>query len=189
MESNMSLTQSGERVSQGLQGVRERAQKNKQEQFTALLHHLTLEMLRDSFYALRRKAAVGVDGVSWKEYEAGLAERLIDLHSRVHRGAYRATPSRRVWIPKANGKQRPLGVASLEDKIVQQAVATILNAVYEGDFKGFSYGFRTGRSQHMALDALYVAIKRKRVNWILDLDLKSFFGHISHEKRGQILEQ
>jgi RNA-directed DNA polymerase len=182
VESSTRLTQSGARVSQGLQGVRERARKNKQERFTALLHHVTPELLRESFYALKRKAAPGVDGVTWSEYATGLEDRLTDLHSRVHRGAYRAQPSKRRWIPKPNGKQRPLGIAALEDKIVQQAVKTVLDAIYEEDFRGFSYGFRPGRSQHMALDALYVAVKRKKVSWILDLDLKSFFDNISHEK-------
>jgi len=150
---------------------------------------MTTGLLRDSFYALKRKAAPGVDGMTWQEYETELEERLIDLHSRVHRGAYRAQPSKRHWIRKANGKQRPLGIAVLEDKIVQQAVVCILNQIYEEDFRGFSYGFRPGRSQHMALDALYVAIKRKRVNWILDLDLRSFFDTISHEKLIQLIEK
>ncbi len=189
MESNTGLTQSGEKVSQGLQGVRERARKNKQERFTALLHHMTLNLLRESFYALKRKAAPGIDGVTWKEYAIGLEDRLNDLHSQVHRGSYRPQPSRRHWIKKANGKQRPLGIAALEDKIVQQAMVTVLNAIYEEDFRGFSYGFRPGRNQHMALDALYVAIKRKKVNWILDLDLRSFFDNISHEKLIQLVEQ
>jgi RNA-directed DNA polymerase len=189
MESNTRLTQSGERVPQGLRGVRERARKNKQERFTALLHHVTPALLRDSFFALKRKAAPGVDGVTWQEYATGLEDRLKDLHSRVHRGAYQAQPSKRRWIPKGNGKQRPLGIAALEDKIVQQAVVTVLNEIYEEDFRGFSYGFRPGRSQHMALDALYVAIKRKRVSWILDLDLKSFFDNISQEKLVQLVEK
>jgi len=189
VESNTRPTQSGERVSQGLQGVRERAGKNKQERFTALLHHVTPALLRESYYGLKRKAAPGVDGMTWKEYETGLEDRLEDLHGRVHRGAYRAMPSKRQWIPKDNGKQRPLGIAALEDKIVQQAVVTVLNVIYEEDFRGFSYGFRPGRGQHMALDALYVAIKRKRVNWILDLDLKSFFDNISHEKLVQLVEK
>lgn len=181
MEPNTEPTQSGERVSQGLHGVRERARKNKQERFTALLHHVRPELLRESYYALKRKAAPGVDGVTWKEYETGLEDRLQDLHSRVHRGAYRALPSKRKWIPKANGKLRPLGIAALEDKIVQQAVATVLNAIYEEDFRGFSYGFRPGRRPHQALDALYVAIKRRKVNWILDLDIGSFFDNIEKE--------
>jgi group II intron reverse transcriptase/maturase len=189
MESNTHLTQSRERVSQGLRGVRERARKDKQERFTALLHHVTPQLLRESFYALKRKAAPGVDGVTWKEYETGLEDRLQDLHGRVHRGAYRARPSKRRWIRKDNGKQRPLGIAALEDKIVQHAVVTVLNEIYEEDFRGFSYGFRPGRGQHMALDALYVAIKRKKVNWILDLDLKSFFDTISHEELIQLIEK
>ena len=149
--------------------------------FTALLHHLTVALLREGFYALKRKAAPGVDGVTWQEYETGLEGRLADLHSRVHRGAYRAQPSRRVYIPKPDGRQRPLGVAALEDKIVQQAVVTILNQIYEEDFRGFSYGFRPGRSQHQALDALYVAITRKKVNWILDCDIRGFFDNLSHD--------
>ena len=189
VESNTRPTQSGERVSQGLHGVRERARKNKQERFTALLHHVTPALLRESFYALKRKAAPGVDGVTWQEYATGLEDRLQDLHGRVHRGAYQAQPTRRCWIPKANGKQRPLGIAALEDKIVQQAVVTVLHEIYEEDFRGFSYGFRPGRSQHMALDALYVAIKRKRVNWILDLDRKSFFDNISREKLVELIEK
>jgi len=147
-------TQSGESVSQGLAGVRKVARERKHEKFTALLHHLTVGLLRDSFYALRRKAAPGVDGVRWEEYESGLEDRLQDLHARVHRGAYRARPSRRVYIPKADGRKRPLGIAGLEDKIVQQAVVTILNQIYEVEFRGFSYGFRPGRSPHQALDAL-----------------------------------
>ena len=188
MESNMGPTQSGAPMSQGLHGVRERAQRNKQERFTALLHHVTPALLRESFYALKRNAAPGVDGMTWKGYATGLEDRLEDLHSRVHRGAYRATPSRRQWIPKANGQQRPLGVTVVEDKIVQHAVATVLNAIYEEDFKGFSYGFRAGRNQHMALDALYVALKRKKVNWILDLDLRSFFDRIDHARLMQLIE-
>ena len=174
-------TQSGARVSQGLDGVRQKARDNKQEQFTALLHHLTVDLLRESFYALKRHAATGVDGVSWQQYEHGLEARLIELHGQVHRGAYRAQASRRVYIPKADGRQRPLGVASLEDKIVQQAITTILNQIYEVDFRGFSYGFRPGRSPHQALDALSVGIYRKRVNWILDADIRGFFDHLSHE--------
>ena len=168
-------------MSQGLRGVRQAAKERKQERFTALLHHLTVDLLRDSFYALKRQAAPGVDGVTWQEYETGLEDRLADLHSRVHRGAYRAQPSRRVYIPKADGRQRPLGIAALEDKIVQQAVVTILNQIYEVDFKGFSYGFRPGRSPHQALDALNVGIQRKRVNWVLDADIRGFFDNMSHE--------
>jgi RNA-directed DNA polymerase len=174
-------TQSGARVSQGLAGVRQVAREHQGTKFTALLHHLTVELLRESFYALKRKAAPGVDGVTWQEYETGLEDRLVDLHSRVHRGAYRARPSRRAYIPKADGRQRPLGVAALEDKVVQQGVVTILNAIYEEDFMGFSYGFRPGRSQHQALDALSYAISRKHVNYIVDADIRGFFDSISHE--------
>jgi retron-type reverse transcriptase len=155
--------------------VRKAARERKQERFTALLHHLNVNLLRDSFYALKRQASAGVDGVTWQEYETGLEDRLTDLHSRVHRGAYRAQPSRRVYIPKADGRQRPLGIAALEDKIVQQAVVAILNQIYEVDFKGFSYGFRPGRSPHQALDALAVGLERKKVNWVLDADIRGFF--------------
>jgi RNA-directed DNA polymerase len=149
--------------------------------FTALLHHVTVDLLKDGFYALKRRAAPGVDGVTWGDYEIGLDDRLVDLHGRVHRGAYQALPSRRVQIPKPDGRQRPLGVAALEDKIVQHAVVTVLNQIYEADFRGFSYGFRPGRSQHHALDALSVAISRKKVNWVLDCDIQGFFDHLSHE--------
>ena len=123
-----------------------------------------------------------MDGVTWKEYENGLEGRLADLHSRVHRGTYRAQPSRRVYIPKADGRQRPLGIAALEDKIVQQAVVTVLNEIYEVDFQGFSYGFRPGRNPHQALDALNAGLQKKRVNWVLDADIKGFFDHVSHER-------
>src|SRR5262250_1138490 len=181
VQSRMLPTQSGKRMSQGLSGVRKGARERKQERFTALLHHLSVGLLRDSFYALKRQASPGVDGVTWQEYETGLGDRLVDLHSRVHRGTYRAKPSRRVFIPKADGRQRPLGVAALEDKIVQQAVVTILNQIYEVDFKGFSYGFRPGRSPHQALDALSVGIQMRRVNWVLDADIKGFFDNLSHE--------
>src|ERR1017187_6933645 len=174
-------TQSGKRVSQGWSGVRQAARERRQERFTALLHHVSVDLLRDSFYALQRKAAPGVDGVRWKEYEVELEGRLADLHSRIHRGAYRAQASRRVYIPKADGRQRPLGIAALEDKIVQQAVVTILNEIYEVDFQGFSYGFRPGRSPHQALDALSVGLHRKRVNWVLDADIRGFFDQMSHE--------
>jgi len=181
-------TQSGNRMSQGLDGVRKAARERKQERFTSLLHHVTTSLLRDSFYALKRSASPGVDGVRWQEYETGLEGRLVDLHSRVHRGTFRAQPSRRVYIPKADGRQRPLGVAALEDKIVQQAVVTILNQIYEVDFKGFSYGFRPGRSPHQALDALTVGIQRKRVNWVLDADICGFFDNMSHEWTMKFIE-
>src|SRR5262252_3874204 len=181
VQSHMRLTQSGKRMSQGLRGVRQAARERKQERFTALLHHLNVRLLRDSFYALKRQASPGIDGVTWQEYKTGLEDRLVDLHSRVHRGAYQAQPSRRVYIPKADGRQRPLGVAALEDKVVQQAVVAILNQIYEVDFKGFSYGFRPGRNPHQALDALAVGIQTKRVNWVLDADIRGFFDNLSHE--------
>jgi len=175
---NTSPTQSGERGSQGLAGVRKAAGNNKEMKFTALLHHLTVELLRESFHCLKRKAAPGVDGVTWQEYEGGLEDRLIDLHGRIHRGAYRATPSRRVYIEKADGRQRPLAVPVIEDKLVQHAVVTILNQIYEEDFLGFSYGFRPGRNQHQALDALSYALLKKKVNYVLDADIRGFFDNL-----------
>ncbi len=180
-ESNTCLTQSRKGVSQGLSGVRQAAKERKKERFTAVLHHLTIGLLEESFFALKRTAAPGVDGVRWKEYEQGWQDRLAGLHARIHRGTYRAQPSRRIYIPKADGRERPLGIAALEDKIVQQAVVTILNQIYEVDFKGFSYGFRPGRSPHQALDALSVGLTRKRVNWVLDADIRGFFDHMNHE--------
>ena len=180
-QSRMPPTQSGKRMSQGLNGVRKAAKERKQERFTSLLHHLNVDLLRDSFYALKRKASPGVDGVTWQEYETGLEDRIIDLHSRVHRRTYRAQPSKRVYIPKLDGRRRPIGIAAVEDKVLQQAVVTIFNQIYEVDFKGFSYGFRPGRSPHQALDALTVGIQRKKVNWILDADVMGFFDNLSHE--------
>jgi RNA-directed DNA polymerase len=188
VQSHMHLTQSGDRMSQGLDGVRKAAEERKQERFTSLFYHLNVDLLRDSFHGLQRKAAPGVDGVTWQEYEVGLEDRLVDLHARVHRGAYRAQPSRRVYIPKADGRQRPLGIAAVEDQLVQQAVVTILNQIYEVDFKGFSYGFRPGRSPHQALDALTVGIQRKKVNWILDADIRGFFDNMSHEWTMKFIE-
>src|SRR5271166_308028 len=168
-------------VSQALERVRNAARQRRKERFTALLHHVSVATLREAFYALKRQAAPGVDGLTWEDYEADLERRLTDLHSRVQRGAYRPQPSRRTYIPKADGKQRPLAVAALEDKIVQGATVMVLNAIYEEDFLGFSYGFRPGRGQHDALDALSVAITSTRVNWILDADISSFFDTVSHE--------
>jgi RNA-directed DNA polymerase len=173
--------QDGKGVSQGLAGVRKVARERKQERFTTLLHHVTIDLLRQSYLHLQKKAAPGVDGVTWRQYEEGLEGRLADLKDRIHRGTYRARASRRIYIPKADGRERPIGIAALEDKIVQQAVVTILNQIYEVDFRGFSYGFRPGRSPHQALDALSVGILRKRVNWILDADIRGFFDRMSHE--------
>jgi RNA-directed DNA polymerase len=187
-QSHTPPAQDGAHVSRGLGGVRRAARERKQERFTTLLHHLTADLLRASYYALKKSAAPGVDGVRWREYEEGLEDRLIDLKDRIHRGAYRAQPSRRVYIPKADGRQRPIGIAALEDKIVQQAVVTILNEIYEVDFRGFSYGFRPGRSPHQALDALSVGIQRKRVNWILDADIQGFFDRMSHEWTMQFVQ-
>ena len=168
-------------VSQTLDRVREAARKDQKARFTALLHHVTLERMRLAFHALKRNASPGVDGVTWEQYAQDLESNLAGLHRRLHCGAYRAKPSRRAYIPKADGRQRPLGVAALEDKLVQRAVVDVMNAIYEEDFLGFSYGFRPGRRQHDALDALATGILRKKVNWVLDADIRGFFDAISHE--------
>jgi group II intron reverse transcriptase/maturase len=162
-----------------LDRVRHAARQRKKERFTALLHHVTVDLLRTAFFGLKRRAAPGVDGLTWTDYEAGLEGNLQDLHARVHRGAYRALPVKRRFIPKSDGSQRPLGISALEDKIVQRAIVMVLNAIYEEDFLGFSYGFRTGRNQHDALDALSVAISDTPVNWILDADIRGFFDSVS----------
>jgi RNA-directed DNA polymerase len=174
--------------SRGLFGVREAARQDRTLKFTALLHHVSEDCLREAFYHLKKTAAVGVDGVTWQDYEQDLEARLADLHGRIHRGAYRARPSRRVWIPKPDGRQRPIGIASLEDKIVQQAVLWVLQAIYEQDFLGFSYGFRPSRGCHQALDALTVAIGTRQVNWVLDADLRGFFDTINHDWLIKFLE-
>jgi RNA-directed DNA polymerase len=174
-------TQCRKRVTQALERIRQTARQRKKERFTALLHHLSIDCLRMAFFALKRDAAPGADGLTWPTYEADLDRNLTDLHERVHRGAYRALPSRRTYIPKADGKQRPLAVAALEDKIVQRATAAVLNAIYEEDFLGFSYGFRPKRGQHDALDALVVGIKSRRVNFIFDADVASFFDSVSKQ--------
>jgi RNA-directed DNA polymerase len=181
-------TQRRASVSLGLDRVRNAARQRQKEKFTALLHHVTVDLLRDAFLALARRAAPGVDGVTWQDYEADLEGNLRELHARVHGGTYRALPVRRRFIPKSDGKQRPLGIAALEDKIVQRAVVTVLNAIYEEDFLGFSYGFRPGRSQHDALDALAVAISDTPVNWILDADIRGFFDSVSQEWLIRFLE-
>ncbi|WP_347338662.1 MULTISPECIES: reverse transcriptase domain-containing protein [Bradyrhizobium] len=180
--------QSRNRVTQALDRVRQAGRQRKKERFTALLHHVNVDTLKTAFYALKRKAAPGVDGVTWQDYESDLELRLEDLHGRVHRGAYRPQPSRRTYIPKADGKQRPLAIAALEDKIVQGATVLVLNAIYEVDFVGFSYGFRPRRGPHDALDALSAAIKIKKVNWILDADIQNFFGAVSQEWLIRFLE-
>jgi RNA-directed DNA polymerase len=173
--------QDRESVSQALGRVRQAARQRKKEKFTALFHHLSIPMLRTAFFALKREAAPGVDGLTWQDYETDLDRRIEDLHTRVQRGAYRALPSRRRYIPKPDGRQRPLAVAALEDKIVQRATVAVLNAIYEEDFLGFSYGFRPKRSQHDALDALVVGITSTKVNYILDADIRSFFDEVSQQ--------
>lgn len=173
-EPNSYRTQRRESEPSGLDRVRQTARQDPEVRFTALLHHVSIDLLRSSYYSLKRQAAAGVDGMTWQEYGEDLEARLADLDGRIHSGGYRAKPSRRVWIPKADGRQRPLGIAALEDKIAQRAVGTVLNQIWEEDFLGFWYGFRPERSQHEALDALYVGITQKKVNWVLDLDIKSF---------------
>lgn len=181
-------TQSREAGSRGLLGVREIARRDKKVRFNNLLNHVTPELLKASFFDLKKQAAPGIDGETWGEYADHLDVKITDLHSRIHRETYRAKPSKRTWIPKLDGKLRPLGIASLEDKIVQQAVRVVLECLYEEDFLGFSYGFRPGRSCHRALDALSVGIAHQKVNWVLDADIRSFFDNISHEWLLKFLE-
>jgi hypothetical protein len=176
-------------VTAGLARIRTTAKLKKKERFTALLHHVTPALLRAAYSWLRREAAAGVDGVTWDEYGKGLDRRLADLHDRIHRGSYRAQPTQRRYIPKPDGRQRPLGIAAVEDKIVQRAVVEVLNAIYEEDFLGFSYGFRTGRGQHDALDALAVGIETRAVNWILDADIAGFFDTVNHDWLLRFVEQ
>lgn len=174
-------TQSRVAASNGLAAVRRTARQSKEVRFTALLHHITVELLEESYYALKRNSAPGIDGVTWRAYGENLEEKLTELHNRIHRGGYRARPARRSYIPKPDGTQRPLSILCLEDKIAQQAVVLVLEAIYEADFLGFSYGFRQGRSQHDALDALHAGIYRRRVNWVLDADIQGFFDAMSHD--------
>jgi group II intron reverse transcriptase/maturase len=174
--------------SRGLLGVREAARKDRRVRFTSLLHHITRELLRDSFFELKKQAAPGIDGERWREYAMDYERRISDLHGRIHRGAYRAKPSKRSYIPKSDGTMRPLGMAALEDKIVQQAARTVLECIYDQDFLGFSYGYRLRRSSHQALDALYVGITKRKVNWIIDADIRGFFDNISHEWLMKFLE-
>lgn len=175
-------------VSSDLDRVRQLARQDKEVRFTALLHHVSVERLREAYRAISPNAAAGVDGVTWRDYGQDLEANLQDLHARVHRGAYRARPTRRVFIPKADGRLRPLGVAALEDKILQRAVVEVLNAIYEQDFLGFSHGFRPGRRPHDALDALSVAIVRKKVNWVLDADIRDFFTRLDQGWLERFLE-
>ena len=169
-----------EAASNGLVAVRQAARRSKSVRFTALLHHITIDLLKRSYLSLERNSAPGIDGVTWQAYGESLEAKLIDLHDRIHKGSYRARPARRTYIPKADGSQRPLSIWCLEDKIVQQAVVTVLEAIYEEDFVGFSYGFRPGRGQHDGLDALHVGILRRRVNWVLDADIQGFFDAMAH---------
>ena len=174
-------TQSRAAVSQARARIRGAVNRNRKDKLTALAHHLSIDSLRVAFFGLKKRAAAGVDEVTWDRYADDLEGSLRDLHRRVHAGAYRAMPSRRTYIPKADGKQRPLGIAAIEDKIVQAAVAIILTPIYEAEFLGFSYGFRPGRGQHDALDALAYGIKGRNIRWILDADIRSFFDTISHK--------
>jgi RNA-directed DNA polymerase len=181
-------SKAGKSVPSALDRVRRAAQQDREARFVSLLHHVDVDRLRAAYWALKPKAAPGVDGVTWGDYGPDLEDNLQDLHSRVHRGSYRARPSRRAYIPKADGRQRPLGIASLEDKILQRAVVEVLNAIYEADFLGFSYGFRPGRRPHDALDALAVGIEKRKVNWILDADIRGFYDSIDHEWMLKFLE-
>ncbi len=181
-------TQRRAAASNGLAAVRQAARQSKEERFTALLHHITIDHLKRSYFALKRNAAPGIDGVTWRSYGENLDENLKDLHDRVHKGSYRTRPAKRTYVPKADGSQRPLSVWCLEDKIVQQAVVTVLEVIYEEDFVGFSYGFRPGRSQHDALDALHVGILRRRVDWVLDADIQGFFDAMAHSWIVRFLE-
>lgn len=181
-------TQSRSTASRDLDSVRKVARMHRDEKFTSLLHYVDVDRLRGSFYSLKRKSAAGSDGLRWADYQEGLEERLVDLHSRIHSGCYRAKPARRTTIPKADGGERKLSIWCLEDKIVQQALVTVLNAVYEEDFLGFSYGFRQGKGQHDALDALSTAIIRRKVDWVLDADIQSFFDQIDHDWMMRFME-
>lgn len=173
-------TLSRDAASTGLAAVRRVARQSRDVRFTALLHHITIDLLRQSYSALKHDAAPGTDGVTWQSYGENLEEKLKDLHERVHRGSYRSHPAKRSYIPKADGSRRPLSIWCLEDKVVQQAVVTVLEAIYEQDFVGFSYGFRPGRGQHDALDALHAGIYRRQVNWVLDADIQGFFDAMAH---------
>src|SRR5215469_9900054 len=182
LEQNASRTPSRSDAPSALERIRQAAKEDKEMRFTALLHHIyNPDMLRAAYLGLKKEAAPGVDGETWRHYGEALEDNLQDLSHRLKQGAYRAKPVRRVYIPKADGRQRPLGIPALEDKIVQRAAVEVLNAIYETDFLGFSYGFRPGRSQHQALDALYTGLLTRKVNWVLDLDIKGFFDGLSHE--------
>jgi group II intron reverse transcriptase/maturase len=180
-EGNAFRTQRRGDARSALERVRRAAREDRKQRFTALFHHVyDIDRLRDAYFALKRDASAGVDGETWQHYGETLEDNLLDLSGRLKRGAYRAKPVRRVYIPKPDGRQRPIGVPTLEDKVVQRAVVEVLNAIYEEDFVGFSYGFRPGRSQHHALDALATGLHRRRVNWVLDADIRGFFDTVDH---------
>ena len=181
VQTTMTGTQRPEPVSSALDRVREAAKRDPKLRFTNLLHHVTVDLLRDAYFELKRSAAPGIDEVTWSEYGEGLEERLPVLHDRIQCGSYRAKPSKRAWIPKPDGRQRALGIAALEDKVVQQALLLVLQPIYEEDFLGFSYGSRPGRSPHQALDAVYVAITQRKVDWVLDADIRGFFDSVDHD--------
>ena len=187
-QQNAHRAQDRESASNALDRIRRVARERKKEKFTSLFHHISVELLEEAFYELKKNAAPGADGLTWQEYETGLERNLGDLYARLHRGAYRALPSRRVYIPKPDGRERPLAVAALEDKVVQRAALAVLNAIYEEDFLGFSYGFRPGRGTHDALDALIVGISSTKVNWIFDADIRSFFDSVNWEWLVRFLE-
>ena len=178
---NRSRTQSRKPTMSGLMRVREVANQEPKTKFNVLMHHVTVDLLRQSFLKLKRQSAVGVDGLSWQDYEENLEDRLLDLNTRIHTNRYRPKPSRRVYIPKADGSQRPLSIQCLEDKVTQQALVHVLNQIYEADFLGFSYGFRPGRGAHDALDALSYSIPHGKINWVLDLDIQKFFDTVEHD--------
>ena len=184
----MTCTQRQEEALSGLDRIRKAAERDKSIRFTSLMHHITTELLGEAYRALKRNAAPGVDEETWNQYGEDLEERLLVLQECIQSGRYRAKPSKRIWLTKPDGRKRPIGIAALEDKIVQQAVAWILNQIYEVDFLGFSYGFRPGRSQHNALDSVYVGISQRKVSWVLDADIRGFFDAISHEWMTEFLE-
>jgi RNA-directed DNA polymerase len=175
-------TQSAKEPDSGLMRLREAAARERRQRFNNLLHHVTASRLKQAYESLKKDAATGIDGVSWVAYGVGLEDRLTDLHHRIHAGRYRAQPVRRQWIPKANGTLRPLGITCVEDKVVQHALVQVMQAIYEVDFLGFSYGFRPGRSQHDALDAVFMAVTTQKVSYLLDADIEAFFDRIPHDK-------
>lgn len=188
-QATASGTQGPRIASSALDRVREAARRDAKQQFTNLLHHVNVDLLRQAYCALKSDAAAGVDEVTWAEYGEGLEERLVDLHDRVQGGRYRARPSKRTWISKSDGRQRPIGISALEDKVVQKALVWVLQQIYEEDFLGFSYGFRPGRNQHRALDALHVAITQRKVNWVFDADIRGFFDTLDHAWLMKFVEQ